>query len=506
MIFAGSAGMPARAAGGRHVSETMLQHATPSTRRSRSPALELVWFALPLIAVTSSRMAMGFIDFAMVSRLGTDAQAAISPATLLVWAFICLGFGLVTSVQTFASQAHGRGTPAEGAAYAWQSVYLGAAFGLLTAPLSAAIPGLYALIGAVAHHAPAVQALETQYTQITLWAMAPAVIAGGFEGFFNGVQRPRITLLGVLASLVTIAFGNWVLIWGHFGLPALGMAGSALATVIAWWVRVLVLLTAFLCGRTNARYHTRRSWRPSVNRLRGLVRIGGPTGLAWLADIGSWVVFLNLIVPTFGTTSLAATNIAIQYTHLAFMPAIGLGLALCSQVGFAIGARRPDEADRRAMTALRLTMAYMGTIGLLLFAFRGPLLQLMTRDPAVLAIGAGVMCWVAVYQVFDAMGITFIFALRGAGDTRVSAALNAGCCWLIFILGGWLIARARPGWGVHGPWLLAVVYLAVLGTLLLWRWRSGAWRRIRLFEPHREAELPAVAPDVLPVGADAAGG
>jgi len=457
--------------------------------------MALLRLALPLIAVTSSRMAMGFIDFAMVSRLGTAAQAAISPATLLVWAFICLGFGLATSVQTFAAQAHGRGRPEEGAAYAWQSIYLGAAFGLITAPLAVLIPALYAWIGGVAHHAPEVQALETTYTRIALWVMPPAVIASGFESFFNGVQRPRITLLGVLASLATIAFGNWVLIWGHCGLPALGIAGCAIATVIAWWVRVAVLLTAFLSGRINVRYHTRHCWRPSLSRLRGIVRIGGPTGLAWLADIGSWVVFLNLIVPGFGTASLAATNIAIQYTHLAFMPAIGLGLALCSQVGFAIGARRPDEADRRAMTALRLTMAYMGAIGLLLFALRWPLLRVMSPDPEVLAIGAGIMCWVAVYQVFDAMGITFIFALRGAGDTRVSALLNAGCCWLIFILGGWAVARWRPAWGVHGPWLLAVAYLIVLGSLLLWRWRSGAWRRIRLFEqghaaPAEQARKP----------------
>ncbi|MEW6251329.1 MAG: MATE family efflux transporter [Planctomycetota bacterium] len=463
------------------MSEVVLNPVAALSSGSRRTALELLRLALPLIAVSTSRMLMQFIDFVMVSGLGTEAQAAVSPATLLMWACICLGVGMLTSVQTFASQADGRGEPEEGAAYAWQSLPLGLAFGVLVAPLTWLVPGLYAWIGEIAQHAPAVQRLETEYTRVVLWSIAPATIAVGLESYFNGLRRPRVTLVAVLAALGTNALGNWLLIWGKFGLPQMGIAGAALATVVGWWVRALVLLAVFVARRTDERYHTRRAWRPSLVKIRGIVRIGGPTGAAWLADIASWVVFLNLIVPPFGTVSLAATNIALQYTHLAFMPAIGLGLALCSQVGFAIGAGRPHEAEERTRTALWLTMAYMGGIGLLLYLLRGPLLGLMSKDAAVVAAGAGIMLWVALYQVFDAMSITFIFALRGAGDTRTVALLNAGCCWLIFILGGWAVATLRPEWGVNGPWALAVAYLTVLGLSLLARWRSGAWKAIRVF-------------------------
>jgi MATE family multidrug resistance protein len=442
-------------------------------------------------------MLMGFIDFVMVARLGTDAQAAMSPATLVLWAFVCLGMGTATSVQTFAAQAHGRGEPERGPAYAWQCVYLGLAFGLLTWPATQLIPGLYDWIGAIAHHAPGVRMLEVEYTHIAVWSMTPSVIAAGLEGFFNGIQRPRVTLMAVIVSLGTLVIGNYLLIWGHFGFPCMGIAGSALATVMAWWTRVGVLVAVF-CSTEYARaYSTRRSFAASWRRCLDIFRIGGPTGLAWFIDISSWVVFLNLIVPPFGTTAMAATAIALQYTHLAFMPAIGVGMALCSQVGFALGAGRPDEAAARTRTALRLTMTYMGTIGVLLFVLRRPLMAAIAVEPVVVAAGVWIMCWVAIYQVFDAMSITFIFALRGAGDTRTPAVLNALCCWFLFIGGGFLVAHVWPSLGVNGPWLMAVIYLTVLGLALLWRYRTGAWREIRLFGERGAAQAP---PAAVPLG------
>jgi MATE family multidrug resistance protein len=458
---------------------------------------ELLWLALPLVAATASRMLMGFIDFVMVAKLGTDAQAAMSPATLLVWAFIALGMGMATSVQTFTSQAQGRGEPERGPAYAWQCVYLGLALSLVAWPATRWIPALYDWIGTVARHAPGVRTLEIEYTQIAVWSMIPSVMAAGLEGFFNGIQRPRVTLMAVLVSLTTLVIGNYLLIWGHCGFPRMGIAGSALATVIAWWTRVAVLFTVFCSAEFNRTYHTRRSFAPSWRRCLDIFRIGGPTSVAWLIDISSWVVFLNLIVPPFGTAAMAATAIALQYTHAAFMPAIGVGMALCSQVGFALGAGRPDEAAARTRTALRLTMAYMGGIGLLLFLLRGPLMSAIAVDAAVIAAGMWIMCWVALYQVFDAMSITFIYALRGAGDTRTPAVLNAVCCWLVFIGGGYLVARVCPTWGVNGPWLMAVTYLTVLGLLLWWRYRAGAWRKIRLFEDRGATPAPAA---VTPLG------
>lgn len=442
---------------------------------------ELLRLASPLIAVSASRLLMGFVDFVMVSKLGTDAQAAIGPATILVWTFLAMGMGPATSVQTFASQADGRGEPERGAAYVWQTIYMSILLVLVVWPVAACTPLMYTVIGHYGGQTPEVLQLQTDYTRITLWALTPAMMTAGLEGFFNGIQKPRITLIASLFSVAVNAFLNWVLIFGHLGAPAMGIYGAGLATVIGWWARTAVLLWAFLLPGLQARYHTRRGLAISLAKVWDIIRIGGPTAAQWFVEIASWDVFLNLIAPHYGTASLAATNIAWQYAHIAFMPAVGIGFAVCSQVGFAIGARRLAEAEFRTRVALRWIMVYMGLAALFLFFARWPLVRAFNSDPTVIDIGCWIMIWVSLYQIFDAMSITFIFALRGAGDTLMPAVLNGACCWILFVGGGALCAVFAPGFGIHGPWLLAVSYLSLLGLLLLWRFESGAWRRIKVF-------------------------
>ena len=455
--------------------------------KSERHTLALLSLAMPIIGMTVSRMLMGFIDFIMVSRLGTEAQAAISPATILVFALACLGMGAAQSIQTFVSQADGRGEPEQGGAYAWQTYYLAIACGIATLPFVLTSGAWVGGIASLAHHDPGVAKLELDYIAIGLWSVAPATICAGLNGFFMGVQRARIGLISVIVSLVVNVIGNYLLIFGKFGFPEMGIAGAALATVIGWAARAAVLTWAMLLPSIDARFHTRRSMALSWEKLRGILKIGGPTSVQWLIDIGSWVVFMAVIVPPYGTEAMAASNVVLQFMHLSFMPAIGIGIALCTQTGFAIGEGRPDVAALKARVAIRVTGAYMGVIGLLFLFGRYPLMRLMVvdGDTAVLDMGAQVLIWAAIFQVFDAMGITYMNALRGAGDTRVPAIMVTFCCWGIFIGGGLLMSRYAPGLGIHGPWMMCTLYISVLGLLLLWRYKLGHWRNIKLFDQSR---------------------
>lgn len=454
----------------------------------RGPTAALLVLALPMIGITVSRMLMGFIDFAMVSQLGTAAQAAISPSTLLLFTIACVGMGVAQAVQTFVSQADGRGEPQRAGAYVWQSLYLAGAAALLSAPVAYFTPQWFALVGNAGQHPPAVQAMEIQFLSYGLWAIGPMTACAGLESFYNGIRRPRIGLTAVVASLATIAAGNYVLIFGHFGFPALGIAGSGIATVLAWCVRLAVLCVPLLSAGIDARYNTRHSFRFEARKFAELARIGGPISMQWLVDIGAWLVFLQLMMPPFGEVAMAGSNLAIQFMHLSFMPALGIGMALTTQVGNAVGAARPDEADHRVRVAWRVIFGYMGFMTLVFAALGRPLSALLCFEPdralhgAVVSAGAVALLWVAAFQVSDAMCITYSFAARGAGDTRVPAILFAVCCWGIFVAGGYLMTVFARSWGVHGPWMMCAAYIIVLGVLLRRRWRAGVWRRIRLFE------------------------
>jgi len=465
---------------------------------------KLLVLAAPIIGTMVSRMAMGFVDFVMVSRLGTDATAAISPSTILVFTFLVIGMGAATSIQTFAAQSLGRRRPRDAAAYAWQAVYIAALFALAGWPITHGIDAFWTMVG----HAPAVRAMEVAYCRIAFWCMGFSVVAFGLEGFFNGIQKPSVPLAASFVALLFNIVANYGLIFGHFGLPALGIQGAAYATVIAWGVRAFIVTTVFLSREFRRSYGTTDAWRCSLEKLKGILRIGGPTSIQWVFDIGAWFVFLTFLMPEFGTAAMAASNITLQYMHFAFMPALGIGIALNSLVGQAIGQGRPDLAVVRTRACMVVNGLYMGLIGLIFFLARHPLMELMSvapgggaSDPQVVRMGAGILIWAAVFQVSDAASITYMNALRGAGDTRWPAIFIILDCWGLFILGGYLVSRLLPGLGVHGPWMMCTLYIILYGWALWWRFRRGAWRKIDIFKKTaapapvavgRQAQDPAI--------------
>ena len=192
---------------------------------------------------------------------------------------------------------------------------------------------------------------------------------------------------------------------------------------------------------------------------------------------------------------MAAANIGLQLMHISFMPAIGVGIAVCSLVGQAIGERRPNLAARRATIGVSLAGLYMGGVGLAFFLVPGPLVRIFSADPEVIRLGCAVLLWAAIFQVFDAAQIIYVNALRGAGDTVWPAVLVAAHCWIVFILGGYVVSRVWPQWGLHGPWLTCTLYIILLGLVLRWRWRRGGWRKIDLFH----GQPPQTGFPVLPV-------
>ncbi|MEE8169926.1 MAG: MATE family efflux transporter [Phycisphaerae bacterium] len=433
--------------------------------------------ALPNIGMAVTRMLMGFIDFVMVSQLGTEAQAAIAPATFLVFVTMCFGMAIATTVTTFAAQAYGRGENREASAFAWQSLYVAAFFMLFSWPLMQMVEPLFGLFG----HAEAVRDLEIDYCRIAVWCIGPSIAAAGLNGFFIGVQRPSVGLLSILAALVWTVIGNYALIFGHFGFPAMGMAGAAIATVGAWIVRAGMMMAIFLREPFRSRFHTRRTCAASGDRLRRLVAVGLPSGVQWFLDIGAWFVFLTWVIPRYGMAAMAASNVCWQYMQLSFMPAIGIGISLTSLVGHAIGEGRHDLAHKRVTIACVMTTAYMGSAGVLFLTARHWLVGLLSDDAAVIAAGAQMLIWVAWFQVFDGLFHVYNNALRGAGDTRWPAGAVVVTSWGMFVGGSWLAMRFVPSLGFHGPWLACTLYVIALGTALWWRFRGGAWRRIKLF-------------------------
>ncbi len=447
--------------------------------RRRAEIRGVIAMSIPVVITTSSRALMDVADYVMITWLGVDeAQAAILPAQLVMWSYIVLGLGVVSIVNTFAAQCLGRKQYRKCSMYAWQVIYLAVVFGLVAAGLKPLVPGLIKWIG----HAPGVQALEEAYLQVALLTVGPTIVAAGLGWFFIGIHKPRVTMWSALEANVVNVIVSYVLIFGHLGFEPMGIVGAAWGTLAGVTYRMIRLTLTLIGSSMDRSYHSRSSWKPSWTGLADLLRVGLPCGFQWLCEVVVWAIFVNVLIGAkFGTAHLVATNSAWQYMRIAFLPTIGVGQALTALVGKAIGEADPSRAIRETRIAVAITLGYMGSLSVVYGLFGAELVGFFNSDPEVMAIGAQVMICAAVFQLFDALGITYSSALRGAGDTFIPSLFFIVSNWLIIGGGGWLMVTLLPGLGSLGAWLAASTLIVVTGVFLWWRWHSRAWMRINLF-------------------------
>lgn len=430
---------------------------------------------------------------AMVSRLGTEAAAALMPANLAVFCLIGVGMGMMSSVNTFSSQSLGRNRPEEGGAYLIQGLAVSLGIGLLALPLIWFVPTVAAWFG----HAPEVRALEEAYARIGLVSVGPSVAAVGASYYFVGMHRPRVAMFASLLEVVVNFVANYALIFGKFGFPAMGVSGCAWSTVLASSVRLAFLLFWFWSARYRREFRTGSIVRIDLPKMRRLLRVGLPVGLTFGSELVCWSVFTVYLVGRFGTAHLAANNFVFQYLHVSFMPAVGVGMALCALIGKAMGQGDHRLVVRRAYLGAAICVGWMGLCGASLVIFREPLMRLWTDDPEVILLGCNLMICCAVFQVFDGLGIASMNALLGAGDTFRPGLYNAAYGWGVMVLGGWLIGELMPEWTSLGSWIMAATFIILISITLCVRFLRGGWRRIDIFREEQEGETAPVAESVV---------
>jgi MATE family multidrug resistance protein len=454
---------------------------------------EVLRLAIPSIINMTSLTVMQFVDARMVAGLGPGVLGAQMIGGSAAFVTATFFMGVLSCVNTFAAQNLGAGRPERAALYGWQGLWTALLAWAALAGLIPLAPGLFRLFG----HAAEVRVLETRYFQVLISGVGLMLSARALGQFFVGIHRPVVPLVaGVLGNAVNVVM-NYLLIFGKCGLPALGLVGAGLGTVIGAAAEAAVVLAFFVMGSTARRFQVRPACRLSGRALRDLFRIGGPAGLMFLSDVLMWLIFMAVVVGKFGPAHLDASAILNRYFHVCFMPALGVGAAATALVGRYCGAGRPDLAWRRAHVALAIVEAYMVGIALVMWFLRGPLVAFFNQagDPRVQEVATSLFIFVLVVQVFDAMNVAFIGALRGAGDTLWPSLVLVVLAWGMGLGGGWLIAQVRPEWGSLGPWGVATAYISVLGLVMWGRFLSGRWRRPFVgppmpVPPEETAQLP----------------
>ena len=464
---------------------------------TRHPVREVWAQAWPTVLTMLSFTVMQFVDSLMVSKVGPLEVAAQGNGG--IWAFVPQSFlfGFLSMVNTFVAQNVGAGRRDAVARYGWAGIHLAlAAWVAVMVPWALALPWLFEWLG----HSPELRALELQYALVLAYGSIAGLAGKAMSNFFFGLQRPRLITVAAIAGNVANVLLNYVLIYGDRGLeawgwpgvpgvPPLGVLGAAIATVCGTLVEVLVPLSVFLFGTVAREFETWRDARPHPEALRGLLRLGWPVSIQFGNEIICWAIFMTVLVGHFGELHLTAGWSTLRYMHLSFMPAVGFSVATTALVGRCIGAGRPDLAANRAHWALGMAIVYMTVCGLAMALGRDTLVGVFVAgdDPAVatevIAIGSRLMICAAIFQTFDAVGIVYTGALRGAGDTLVPGVATIVLSWSLIVGLGALLAWNRPDWASVGPWVGASAYIIVYGVWMALRFERGAWRRIRLLEP-----------------------
>jgi MATE family multidrug resistance protein len=432
----------------------------------------MIALAWPLVLTNLAQVAIGVTDTLMLGWLGPDTLAAGALGANLYWAVFVIGLGLVTSTAPLLAQTLGqrRHSLRDCRRTVHQGMWLAV---LLCLPAWAVMWNADPVLRALGQDASLTGDAQ-DYLRFMQWGVLPALGFAVLRAFIAAHERPRAGLVVTVAAILLNALLCWLLIFGHAGFPALGIAGAGIATTISEIFMFLGLLVFLLLDRRLGRYRLLGGfWRLDLERLRDLLRVGLPMGLS----MGFEVTGINaaaFLCGMIGAQSIAAHAIAIQVASITFMVPLGLAQAATVRVGLSAGAGDRAGIGRAGWVAMGLGIGFMAVMAVLLTTEADWVVGLFLdlNDPAALAVAQIAVPLLAVaglFQVADGAQVVAAGALRGLKDTRMPMLFAGLGYWVLAVPLG--AALAFPGgMGAHGVWLGLALGLAAVVVLMTVRW------------------------------------
>lgn len=438
-----------------------------ASRRSR-----IFGLALPIIGGMVSQNVLNLVDAAMVGALGNASLAGVGIASFAN--FMCIAFitGMSVGVQAMASRRKGEGRLDETA------VPLN---GGLVLVLVLAIPASIALFFAapslfdVLVEDAAVKAEAITYFRARILATVAVGANFAFRGYWSAVDLSRLYMRSIVMMHIANIAISYVLIFGHFGLPAMGVAGAGIGTAIS------LFLGSFYYVYLGLQYARKGGFLrglPSRQTLVDMIRTAGPAGVQQFFFAAGLTTFFTLIEKV-GPTELAASKVLTDLFLVAILPGLGFGIAAASLVGQSLGAGEPDAARQWGWDVGKLVMVFVGLLGLPALLIPDLLLMPFLHDEATRALAVTPLRLVAGTISIDALGMVMQNALLGAGDSRRVMVLSIGLQWglalpLIYV------ASAMMGMGLWAIWGIQVAYRLIQAAIFAMRWKGPGWQAHRL--------------------------
>jgi putative MATE family efflux protein len=426
--------------------------------------------AIPMMLEMGMESIFAIVDIAFVSRLGTDAVAAVGITEALITVLYGIAIGLGMGITAMVSRRIGEKDPHGAALVAGQALWVGIAlsvgigiFGVMFAR------DLLILMGA----SDSVVEQGAGFTTVLLGGSFSIIYLFLLNAAFRGAGDATVALRSLwIANGINIVLDP-CFIFGLGPFPEMGVTGAAVATTIGRGTGVIYQLWYLMNGRGRLAFAAQHlkfipslAWRMLVISLGGIGQ--------FLVATSSWIVVMR-IVAIFGSPAIAAYTIALRMMEFVFLPAWGLGNAAATLVGQNLGAGQPERAEESAWRAAKYNTLFMTFVGLFLLVFAGAFTSLFTVEPDVLRIGTNCLQILAIGFPAYAIGMVIVQAMNGAGDTETPATLNAICFWLLQIPLAYFLATRTPllSNGAFAAITISETALTILAVIVF---RRGRWK------------------------------
>jgi MATE family multidrug resistance protein len=423
--------------------------------------------ALPLIIAEVGWMSMGIVDTIMVGRL-PDSAVAIGATGLgqsLYHSIAIFGGGLLLGLDTFVSQAYGRKDLNDARLSLVNGLFLAGALTPILMLIVLCWPPLMQHFGISAELVDPMR----PFLRALNWGTLPLLAYFALRRYLQAVNVVIPIMFALISANIVNLVGDWALIYGHLGLPAMGITGSGWATCVARIYMAGMLVVTLLWVESK---RTLPRWtgevRVDLRRVAALLRLGTPAATQIFLEIGAFSAATALIA-RLGPVPLSGHEIALNCAALSFMVPLGISSAAAVRVGQQLGRKDPEGARRAGWSAIILGAGFMTCSGLVFVSIPLWISRLFSPDPVVIRTGARLLLVAAAFQLFDGLQTVATGALRGSGDTKTPMLANFVAYWLIGLPVGYFLCF-KLGWGAVGIWIGLCGGLMMIGSALMLTW------------------------------------
>lgn len=435
---------------------------------------ETIILAIPLIAAQVALIAQHVVDVLLAGHLGARVLGIVAIGTN-AWGVALMGIvGLMLALPPGVAQLDGAGRRGEIIPLFRQALWLALLVGVVVAALTwLAAPHVVGLLGID----PEVTAETVAFLRV-LSLTAPAVaLFCACRGLTDGISRPRVSLFFGLLGLAILAPLGWVLMYGKFGLPALGAMGCAWANVTAMWCSALCYLAYVrFSGVAAGLGWERPGMLPRRGAILSLLRVGAPMSASVMLEAGVFAA-AALVVASFGEVAAGSHQIALNVAALSFMVPLGLSMAVTVRVGNAVGRGDVAGVRRAGLVGVGAALVTQSVPAALMWLLPLQIAALYTSDPALIAGAGALLALAALFQLSDGVQVAAMGALRGLKDARVPMFIAAFSYWGVGMPGGWLLCF-HGGMGIRGMWVGLILGLTVAAVLLTLRFHLRTRGRV----------------------------